>query len=40
MVVLPGTRDPLLVWGGQVHTWTPGGYTARGRWIRIPKWRC
>jgi len=28
MAVLPGTRDPLLVWGGQVHTWTPGGYTA------------
>ena len=28
MVVLPGNRDPLLVWGGQVYTWTPGGYTA------------
>jgi hypothetical protein len=28
MVVLLGTRDPLLIWGGQVHTWTPGGYTA------------
>ncbi len=28
MVVLLGSREPLLVWGGQVHTWTPGGYTA------------
>jgi len=28
MVVLLDTRDPLLIWGGQVHTWTPGGYTA------------
>ena len=28
MVVRRGTPDPLLVWGGQVHTWTPGGYTA------------
>ena len=28
MVVLPGNRDPLLVWGGPVHTWTPGGYTS------------
>ena len=28
MVVLPGTRDPFLVWGGLVHPWTPGGYTA------------
>lgn len=28
MVVFPGTRDPLLVWGGRVHKWTPGGYTS------------
>ena len=28
MMVLPGAREPLLVWGGQVHTWTPGGCTA------------
>jgi len=28
MVVLLGSREPLLVWGGQAHTWTPGGYTA------------
>jgi hypothetical protein len=28
MVVLPGSREPLLVWGGQVYTWAPGGYTA------------
>jgi hypothetical protein len=29
MVVLPGTRDPWLVWGGAVHAWTPGGYASR-----------
>ena len=28
MVVLLGSREPLLVWGGQVHAWTSGGYAA------------
>jgi len=28
IVVLLGSREPLLVWDGQVHTWTPAGYTA------------
>jgi hypothetical protein len=28
MVVLPGTREPGLVWGGAVRTWTPEGYTS------------
>ena len=28
MVVLPGTRDPLLLWGGSVHAWSPAGYSA------------
>ena len=27
MVASSGARDPLLIWGGLVHTWTPGGYT-------------
>ncbi len=29
LVVLPGTRDPWLVWDGLVHTWTAGGYASR-----------
>ena len=29
MVVLPGTRDPWLVWGEAVQAWTPKGYTSR-----------
>ena len=29
MVVLPGTRDPWLVWGGAVQAWTPKGYPSR-----------
>lgn len=28
MFVLPGTREPLLVWDGAVHPWTAGGYAA------------
>jgi len=32
MVVRRGTRDSLLVWGSQVHTWTPACYTA-ARWL-------
>jgi hypothetical protein len=29
MVVREGTREPLLVVGGAVHPWTPGGYGPR-----------
>jgi hypothetical protein len=40
MVVLPGTRDPLLVWGGRCMPGHRGGYTAARPLPRIPKWRC
>jgi len=29
MMVLPGTRDPWLVWDGAVHAWTLAGYASR-----------